>query len=198
MLPTLHLASQSPRRKQLLESLGLPFVVTVAKDEERHPTAHAVADGVLQNAKAKATAILEKLASNKDVAIGADTLVVFKDEVLGKPKDERDATRMLRTLSGQVQTVYTGIYLVSRHYGSRGTVISSEVHFKKLSDSQIQAYAKTKEPYDKAGAYAVQGLGALFVDKVVGSYTNVVGLPIEALLTELESLTGISITEWFK
>lgn len=178
--------------------MGLPFCVTLPQAEEQHPEVKSIEQGTIANARVKATSILEQLPRPTDIALGADTLVVLGTAVLGKPKDEADAIRILGLLSGKIQTVYTGIHLVSPHYGKREAVVTSEVHFKKMTAEEIRAYAKTREPYDKAGAYAVQGLGALFIEKIVGSYTNVMGLPIEAVMNELTALTKIPIYEWFK
>lgn len=195
-LPILHLASQSPRRRQLLEAVGLPFSVTLPVGDEAHPCAADIESVAKANARAKAESILSNVKPD-DIALGADTLVLLGDEVMGKPRDSADATRMLKRLSGQTQTVVTGMAMVSRRYGARELVVKSQVTFRDLADEEIREYTKTREPYDKAGAYAVQGIGALFIARIDGSYTNVMGLPIEAVMTELSALTGIPIYQWF-
>ncbi len=196
-LPVLHLASQSPRRKQLLEAIGIAFKAHLPKGvEELHPAADEVDSVMIANARAKARSISIERA--EDVALGADTLVCLNNEVLGKPRDPKHATEILQKLSGKTQTVVTGLYLYSKKFGERSCLVKSEVTFKRLSADEISQYTQTREPYDKAGAYAVQGVGALFIEKIEGSYTNVMGLPIEAVMTELSALTHIPIFEWFR
>ncbi len=196
MLPKLILASQSPRRKQILESLGLPFEVKVKQTDEAHPTILDIEQVIQANALAKVKAVVDGL-SGDYIVIGADTLVALNGEVLGKPTSKEEASRMLEKLSGQTQTVYTGL-VVSRVGGKAlQSVVRSQVVFHSLTDEQIAAYTETHEPYDKAGSYAVQGLGALFIEKIIGSYTNVMGLPIEQLLVDLGKVAGVSPHQWF-
>lgn len=199
-LPQLYLASESPRRKQLLQAIGLAFEVLLpGTTEEAHPPNESEAQAVvLANATAKAQSILDRMSRRDDVALGADTLVLLDEVAIGKPKDRPDAERILRKLSGRTQTVITGIALVSPKFGRRTTAVRSGVTFRTLSEREISDYASTREPYDKAGAYAVQGMGALFIDRIDGSYTNVMGLPIEAVMTELAALTHIPLHEWFR
>jgi septum formation protein len=151
----------------------------------------------MRNAHDKAAAVAAKLTDPRAVVIGADTLVVADGTVLGKPTDAAQAKCSLRRLSGKCHQVVTGLALVSAHYGLRQTSVTTRIHFRPLSESQIDQYAQTREPYDKAGAYGIQGMASLFVERVEGSYTNVVGLPIEALLEELERLTAIPVYRWF-
>lgn len=197
-LPTLYLASESPRRRQLLEALGLSFKVVKPSANEEHPSAKQVEEITIKNAYTKASSALDTLESSHDIVVGADTLVVLNEEVLGKPKDEQGVIEMISKLSGKTHLVVTGLVLISPKAGVRKIAVKSHVTFHKLSSEQIHSYAKTKEPRDKAGSYAVQGLSALFIEKIDGSYTNVMGLPIEALLSELPQLTGISIFEFFQ
>jgi len=197
-LPVLHLASQSPRRHQLLEAIGISFVSHLPEAVELQPSFEEIDRVIVTNARAKAESILNQIEEPRDISLGADTLVMLDEAVLGKPTNEQDAIEMLSMLSGKTQTVLTGMHLCSRDFGQRSTVVRSSVTFKRLSKEDILQYAKTKEPYDKAGAYAVQGLGALLIQRIEGSYTNVMGLPIETLLQEIQNLTKIPIHEWFR
>lgn len=191
------LASQSPRRHQLLEALGLPFRVEMPGGEEDHPTSQDIEDIITENALRKARSVKVSLKPH-EVALGADTLVVVKDKVLGKPKNVAEAQAMIASLSGVKHLVVTGIALVSEAWGDRKLAVKSHVEFRKLTEEEIKAYVQTKEPYDKAGAYAIQGLSALFIKNVEGSYTNVMGLPIEALLEELAKLLKVSPFDFFQ
>jgi septum formation protein len=196
-LPNLYLASQSPRRRQLLETLGLPFKVKTSSAPEEMPQWDTVDPVTKKNAVLKAEAVLKIVGEEDAIIIGADTLVLIDKDVLGKPANAAEAKETLRKLSGRKQTVVTGLALISRKYGRRECTVKSSVFFKKLSEQDIDEYTQTKEPYDKSGAYAVQGLSALFIDKIEGSYTNVMGLPIEKLLEELAALTGTRPYQWF-
>jgi septum formation protein len=174
-VPTLVLASQSPRRRELLERMGFPIEVRPANtDESQHPGENAH-DYVLRVAREKARAV------PGEIVLGADTSVVLRGAVLGKPADAQDARRMLRALSGQEHEVLTAV-CVRRNAGALGveldTVVATEVRFARLTGAQIDWYVSTGEPLDKAGAYALQGAGGAFVETVVGSVSNVVGLPL--------------------
>jgi septum formation protein len=192
------LASQSPRRKALLENLGLTFQVQVSPGEETHPSADSIEEGVMLNAFAKAAAVGAMIPDPGAVVIGADTLVVVDGVVLGKPSGVDQAKQALRQLSGRSHAVLTGLALFSSRYGLRKSYERTVIHFRPLSEQTIEEYTKTREPYDKAGAYGIQGMASLFVERVEGSYTNVVGLPIEKLLSELEQLTSIPVYRWFE
>lgn len=196
-LPPLFLASESPRRRQILESVGLKFRILTASTEEKHPSTKDVRQIICENSIAKAHAIRPLLTESAAVVIAADTLVVLENIVLGKPKSQEHAREMLHSLSGKTQTVLTGLTLYSSAGKERTSVAESQVAFRKLENKDIEEYLQTKEPYDKAGAYAVQGLGALFIEKISGSYTNVMGLPIELLLRELALLTETKPYQWF-
>jgi septum formation protein len=191
------LASQSPRRRQLLEALGLPFRIELPEGDEDHPNTRDIETIIVGNALRKAQSIFSKLKPN-EVALGADTLVVIKDKVLGKPKTVSEAHEMISSLSGTKHQVVTGIALTSSTWGDRCLAVKSQVEFHKLTEAEISSYIETKEPYDKAGAYAIQGLSALFIKNVEGSYTNVMGLPIEALLQELAKLLKVSPFDFFE
>ena len=197
VLPQLVLASQSPRRKQLLKALGLSYVAEDPDADEEHPLTEGVEEIICRNALNKAASIATRLANPKNIIIGADTLVVLGSESIGKPKAPEDVKATLKKLSGVTHEVYTGLALLSPHYGCRQSVVRTSVTFRVLSSQEIENYAKTREPYDKAGSYAVQGLGMLFIEKIEGSYTNVMGLPLEKLLEEMEALTEIPIYQWF-
>ncbi|MFT3916934.1 MAG: Maf family protein [Anaeromyxobacteraceae bacterium] len=174
-MPRLVLASQSPRRRELLAGLGLALDVRPAHADESQRPGEAPADYVLRVARDKARAV------PGDVVLGADTAVVVRGAILGKPADEADARRMLRALSGEVHEVLTGV-CVRRNAGTLGVeldaVVSTEVRFQRLTTAQIDWYVSTGEPLDKAGAYALQGAGGVFVAGVEGSVSNVIGLPL--------------------
>lgn len=169
------LASASPRRKELLEQCGYNFEIIPSECEESVPEGLSPKDIVEGLAYQKA---LDVYSMHPDrIVLGADTVVCFDGEILGKPKDEKDAKRMLKMLSGQTHEVRTGFALL----GKGVEFVSSEaamVTFFHLSDEQIDNYIKTGEPMDKAGAYGIQGKGAVLVRSVLGDYFNVVGLPV--------------------
>jgi septum formation protein len=173
--PALRLASASPRRRQLLDLIGVPHVVTPADiDETPHP-GEAAGDYVVRLAREKAEAIW---ARHQDLPVlAADTTVVVDDEILGKPESAEDARAMLGKLSGRAHFVHTGIALRTVH-GTAVDISSTDVEFATLTDDMIRAYWDSGEPQGKAGAYAIQGLGAVFVSDIPGSYTGVMGLPL--------------------
>lgn len=172
------LASASPRRQELLHGLGVDFTVRTADIDEHMDAALPPEREVERVARAKAAAIA-KTANSDDIIIAADTIVVC-GEVLGKPKSEADAARMLRLLSGRWHEVMTGL-CVRKGARVESLVSRSKLHFRKLSDREIAAYIATGEPMDKAGAYGVQSLGALLVERIDGDFYNVMGLPVEKL-----------------
>lgn len=184
------LASGSPRRRELLESIGLEFDVRTSDvPEERQPN-EPVRSYVERLAGEKATAIATEMPEHWVIA--ADTVVYLDDLVLEKPVDENDAIGMLEKLAGRTHTVFTGVSLVRT--SSRTSIIETvrtEVTIMPLDRSTIGWYVATGEPMDKAGAYAIQGKGAMFVERVEGSYTNVVGLPIPTLFCMMTK-AGIS------
>jgi septum formation protein len=174
----LHLASQSPRRRELLGRLGLEFGVLDIDIPERRGPGEAPADYVRRVAREKAGAgLLRVVGVPGAVVLGADTEVVLGDEVFGKPRDERDAAAMLRRLSGRTHEVISAVSLVSA--GREAQAVSvSQVTFAELSDDRIAAYVATGEPMGKAGAYAIQGGGEAFITHLSGSYSGVMGLPM--------------------
>lgn len=168
------LASQSPRRKALMELFRVPFTVTVADIDESMDAAKAPCDEVARVSLEKALAVPRQ---PEDVVVAADTIVVCGDRVLGKPVDEADAKRMLRLLSGRSHQVMTGLSVVRGEQKVVCTEIA-DICFRELSDREIDSYIATKEPMDKAGAYGIQGGAALFVSGICGDYYNVMGLPV--------------------
>lgn len=181
------LASASPRRKYLLEQAGLRISVIPSTVDESAADTQAPEDYVRRLAEAKADDIARR--HPEAWVIGADTVVVIDGRVLGKPADTDQARRMLHRLSGQRHRVHTGFAIVCRERSRRfSAVATTEVAFKTLSPAEIEWYLKTGEPFDKAGAYAIQGIGTFLVRRIDGSYTNVVGLPvcevIEVLIAE--------------
>jgi septum formation protein len=174
----LHLASQSPRRRQLLEQLGLDFgTLEVEVPEVRAPDEPA-GDYVSRVAREKAGAgLLRVMAVPGAIVLGADTEVVLDGQVFGKPADTVDAAVMLRWLSGRTHQVMSAVWLVSAGRELHAMSVS-EVRFGRLSDQQIQDYVATGEPMGKAGAYAIQGRGAAFIEHLSGSYSGVMGLPL--------------------
>lgn len=168
------LASQSPRRKELMGLFHIPFTVRVSDaDETMNPNLSAAeAVGIVSRRKAEA---IQR--EPDDVVIAADTIVVLGNTILGKPRDEEDASRMLHLLSGRDHQVMTGL-TVLRGEESRTVTEITDIHFRPLTDREIDAYIATKEPMDKAGSYGIQGGAALFAERMVGDYYNVMGLPV--------------------
>ncbi len=208
------LASASPRRKELLEQIGLEFEIMPAKGEEviteTRPDA-VVMELSKQKAKEVAgmvktyAAVHGEIMTPQDMlVIGADTVVAAENadgimEILGKPKDEEDAYRMLSMLSGKVHSVYTGVTFVfldkNGRAGEHTFFEKTDVHMRAMSEMEIKRYIETGEPMDKAGAYGIQGKCAIYIEKIDGDYNNVVGLPISAIYCELQKL-GIDIYLW--
>jgi MAF protein len=178
-VPTIILASASPRRAELLRSAAIPFTVDVANiPEEPHPEERPRQHGE-RLAQEKAELVAKR--NPGKIVLGADTIVVVDDEILGKPRGDADAARMLRMLSGRAHEVITGVCLAVLETGNRKLETRSErtkVYFEDLSSDDIQNYVATKEPMDKAGAYAIQGIASRWVSKIEGDYANVVGLPV--------------------
>jgi septum formation protein len=180
------LASNSPRRKELLAGLGMPFEVRVMDGiDESYPEDLPVSEVALYIAGKKADAYREKMADD-ELIITADTVVIVDDEILGKPHDKADAIRMLKLISGRTHQVTTGVCLLSKKQESRFSV-TTDVTFKTLSDEEINYYIDTYQPFDKAGAYGIQEwIGYIGVTGLNGSYYNVMGLPVQRIYTELK------------
>ena len=179
---TLILASASPRRRELLALTGLPFTVDAPDVDESCtlPPREAVME--LSRRKAQAAAALHPGC----VILAADTLVSVDETALGKPRDEADAFRMLRALSGRWHQVYTGVTVVDANGKVHSAVDGTDVRFEEMSDEAIRRYISTGEPMDKAGAYAVQGIAGLWISELRGSHTNVIGLPMALVRRMLE------------
>lgn len=179
------LASNSPRRRELLGGLGISFEVKVLPDiEENYPEGLSVGQIAEYIAKEKADAYRKMMAPN-DLIITADTIVVADDEVMGKPVDAVDAQRMLRKLSGKAHQVITGVCLMTTPR-QRVFSVTTDVTFKQLTDEEIDYYIKTYRPFDKAGAYGIQEwIGYVGVTGLNGSYFNVMGLPVQRIYQEL-------------
>jgi len=174
----IYLASASPRRSALLDQIGVPHRVQPVDVDEtanggEHPDQYVQRLAIL-----KAETLWQKLAAaQRQPVLGADTAVVLDDEILGKPRDEQDCLRVLKLLSARTHQVFTAVALRASD-GCQSRVNVSEVTFRKLADEEIQRYWRSGEPADKAGAYAVQGRAALFIERIAGSYSGIMGLPL--------------------
>jgi len=182
------LASKSPRRAKLLRQINLNFKVITAGTEETIHKNEKPADVVKRLSKEKLEAVLPKVKAG--IIISADTIVVLNNKIIGKPKDEKDAEKILKKLSANTHYVYTGFSVYNLYNGKRVTSYQkTAVTFRKLQQKEIIEYIKTGSPMDKAGAYGIQDdFGAVFVEKINGDYYNVVGLPLTKLYN---TLTGI-------
>ena len=169
------LASGSPRRRELLETMGLEFSVVPAKGEEIAPEGAGPAETVMALSKAKAAEVAKSRPGA--LVIAADTVVWAEGRILGKPKDEAEARAMLHMLSDNTHEVYTGVTLMLGEKEAAGAECT-KVFFRRLTDEEIDRYVSTGEPMDKAGAYGVQGKGALLVERLEGDFFNVMGLPV--------------------
>ena len=177
------LASQSPRRRELLSLITDNFRIIPAKGEETLPEKISPENAVLSLSEQKADEIYRE--HRGEVIVAADTIVAIDGKILGKPADEKDAFAMLKTLSGRVHEVFTGVCVIFANGRKERFFEETKVEFYELSDAEIAAYIKTGEPMDKAGAYGIQGKGALLVKRIDGDYYNVMGLPVARLLRVL-------------
>ena len=177
------LASQSPRRRELLRYITDEFEIKVSDVDETLPEGISPAEAVLYLSRIKA----QPFASPDDTVIGADTVVAIDGEILGKPANKEDAALMLHKLSGKTHSVFTGVTVIKGEK-AESFFVETKVKFFELSDSEIEKYVKTGEPLDKAGAYGIQGYGCLLVEKIDGDYFNVVGLPVSKLNQVLMSI----------
>jgi septum formation protein len=202
--PELILASSSPRRQELLREVGISFQVHAANINEDQMPGEPPIDYALRLAREKAQAVAAKYPQS--YVLGADTIVVLNGEVLGKPKDQQDAERMLRLLSGHSHEVTTAVSLIVPSTVFPSTVPSgkvaqgtlaetrastTKVYFREIAEPDIQQYVAGGEPMDKAGAYAIQGGASRWTDRIEGEFSNVVGLPL-SLVTEMLKLTGLT------
>lgn len=178
------LASQSPRRREILQQAGIPFVTRPADVDETQAPGEPPVEFAKRLAREKAEAVRAAL---EETVLGADTVVVIDGDALGKPRDAEDAAAMLRRLSGREHEVITGVCVLR----GRQAMVDAEttrVRFVRLTEIEIAEYVESGEPMDKAGAYAIQGLASKFIDRVEGCYFNVVGLPVALVYRYLKSL----------
>jgi len=192
--PALVLASASPRRRELLAQVGLKAHVVPADVDESVFPGEAPDAHVIRLSKDKALAVAERTEVSGRFFIGSDTVVVCDGIILGKPADAREAATMLRSLSGRDHAVVSGYAVHDRANGRTVSgAVTTRVWFKELTDSEIAGYIASGEPFDKAGAYAIQGLGAFMVPRIEGSYPNVVGLPLCEVIAALEELGAVNL-----
>lgn len=202
------LASNSSRRKNLLTMLNVPFSVMESGVDERVEEANYMQKGVEHTpyewvraiAAIKAEAVGNRVEGEK-IIIAADTIVTYMGKILHRPFKREEAASMLRTLSGHKHTVYTGLAVMYKDadgkYETHTSVTATDVYMRELTDTEISNYVDTKEPYDKAGGYGIQGKGSLLIDHIDGDYFNVVGLPLVQLYKEL-SENGVNILDFWK
>lgn len=202
------LASNSSRRKNLLTMLNVPFSVMESGVDERVEEANYMQKGVEHTpyewvraiAAIKAEAVGNRVKGEK-IIIAADTIVTYMGKILHRPFKREEAASMLRTLSGHKHTVYTGLAVMYKDadgkYETHTSVTATDVYMRELTDTEISNYVDTKEPYDKAGGYGIQGKGSLLIDRIDGDYFNVVGLPLVQLYKEL-SENGVNIMDFWK
>jgi septum formation protein len=196
--PRLVLASSSPRRKMLLEQIGLQFEIIPSNIEENFSDSLPPEQVAEQLALLKAQAVADALRDR--LILGADTIVVDDQGILGKPKDAAEAYQMLSRLSGNVHRVITGLALISTQSPSKILVrhATTDVKFTTLSDQDMMWYIQTGEPLDKAGAYAIQGKGARFIEWIHGCYNNVVGLPLFLITKMLKEIVDMQCYDTLK
>jgi septum formation protein len=192
--PPIVLASASPRRRELLSSLGLRFTVVASRTHETLLAGESPQEHVVRLSRDKAREVAERPGVPGRWFIGSDTVVVRDGIILGKPEDPAEAAAMLRSLSGRWHQVWSGYAIFDRHAGCTlsGAVVT-RVRFKELTEREIAGYIATGEPFDKAGAYAIQGIGAFMVPAIEGSYTSVVGLPLCEVVDALEQLGALRL-----
>jgi len=190
-MKTIILASASPRRKELLEKTGLRFKVEPSNYEEVIPSETEPHELAQKISLEKAKVVASK--HQNVIVIAADTFIVFGGKILGKPHTEKEARKMLEAISGKSHSVITGFSIIdTSNNKALSKSVETKIYVRKLTLAEIDAYVKSREPLDKAGAYAIQGLGAVFVEKIEGDYFNVIGLPLSALTEALKEF-GINI-----
>ncbi len=183
------LASASPRRKVLLEQIGLQFQVVPSQADETELPGETPEEHVVRLSLAKAAEVAGRQDIDGRWFIGSDTIVLCDQQILGKPMDDKDAARILRLLSGREHRVLSGFAIIDRQTNQQlAEAVSTKVRFRQLTEDEIRRYIASGEPADKAGSYAIQGLGVCFVASIEGSYTNVVGLPLCRLTLALKQL----------
>jgi septum formation protein len=186
--PILILASSSPRRQDLLREAGIPFEIHPAHLNEERNEGERPLEYAQRLSREKAQAVAQQYPQR--YVLGADTIVVVHDEVLGKPRDHADAVRMLRLLSGRGHQVITAVTLISVNGHTDTRACTTQVYFRDLTLDEIQQYVTGGEPMDKAGAYAIQGGASFWADRIEGEYSNVVGLPL-SVVTEMLRTKGL-------
>ena len=192
------LASASPRRSELMKQAGFTFEIQVSKKEEVYQSERP--DEIVEELSLlKAEDVAQSLEQENVIVIGADTVVALDGKILGKTKSKEDAFTMIQSLQGRAHQVYTGTaILIFDEFGSCRTVnhaVRTEVFVNPMSEEEIKTYVQSKEPMDKAGAYAIQGLCAKFIKEIKGDYYNVVGMPISRLYQEVKNM-GMSWKDW--
>ncbi|HZS27357.1 MAG TPA: Maf family protein [Candidatus Angelobacter sp.] len=186
--PVLILASSSPRRQELLREAGIAFEVHPAHINEDQHTGELPLDYACRLAREKAEVVAQRFPQRS--VLGADTIVIVDHEVLGKPRDQADAARMLRCLSGRSHNVTTAVCVISSRGDTETRSCTTQVFFRQIAENEIQQYVAGGEPMDKAGAYAIQGGASRWADRIEGEYSNVVGLPL-SLVTEMLRKNGL-------
>ncbi|MGG1664194.1 Maf family protein [Brevibacillus sp. NRS-1366] len=188
---SLILASSSPRRRELLQNLGISFEVMTSDVDETTASGLSPEQVVKELSLRKAAAVAQRL--TEGIVLGSDTIVVYQGQILGKPVDESDAFRMLSMLQGQEHTVYSGVALLDAATKREEVSYShTQVKIRPLSETEIESYIATKEPMDKAGSYAIQGIGATIVEGITGDYFTVVGLPL-CLTANMLTRFGVTV-----
>ena len=199
-MKTIYLASSSPRRKELLETIGLPFSILVGDVDETMEESISPYDRAKALAERKAYAIIDQV-PNDSIVIGADTIVTYMGLILQKPHNRADAIKMLQALQGKEHTVYTGLTLLFKDENGQveesTCVNSTDVTMHSLTEEEIEAYANTGESLDKAGAYGIQGKGSVLIESIHGDYYTVMGLPIPQLYLMLRK-HGVDLTNYWK
>lgn len=186
-MKTIILASQSPRRKQLLEWAEIPFEIHVKETDESYPVGLSPADIAVHIARNKALAVAHELESDR-IVLAADTIVVLGNRIIGKPRDREDAIRILSDLSGNKHEVITGV-CIRRGEGEWSFADTTEVYFHPLTRAEIEFYVDNYRPYDKAGAYAIQEwIGVVGIQSVKGDFYNVMGLPVSRVVRALREI----------
>lgn len=190
------LASTSPRRHGLAQDMGLEFEIAPSDYEEDMTLGLTPDKLVMELSNGKASDVARKF--KDEIIIGADTIVVFEGKKLGKPKSKEDAFKMLKSFSGKWQEVYSGVTMIDCKTGKKVQDYEvSKVKFRKLNDDEIKRYIETGESMDKAGAYGIQGLSSIFIEKVEGCYQNILGFPVYNIYKNLKKL-GVDIFEYEK
>ena len=191
--PTLFLASESPRRAELLRQIGVEFESHAVNIDESQYSNESARDYVCRMAQSKAQIAMEQLATDhrEFIVLGADTTIALEDDIIGKPVDRDHCQCILRRLSARQHQVLTAVAVASRN-GTELRLTQNQVSFRSLTDQEIDSYCRSAEPMDKAGAYAIQGKAAVFIDRLDGSYSSVMGLPLFET-AELLQAAGITI-----